>query len=125
MQVQNDATRGLIERGELVPDSLVGEVLLEALLVQSCQVPECGILVDGFPRTALQVDFLKLLHDKLQELHVSFAHTQHRNQFPRPLFKVVMLYVDEETSITRQLERAKLASVHNKRVLDAGAGQLW
>lgn len=36
-----------------------------------------------------------------------------------------MLYVDEETSIERQLERAKLASVHNKRVLDAGAGQLW
>lgn len=56
---------------------------------------------------------------------MSFANTQHRNQFPRPLFKVVMLYVDEDTSILRQLERAKLASVHNKRVLDAGAGQLW
>lgn len=53
--MSNDATRVLIERGELVPDSLVGEVVLEVLLVQSCQVPECGILVDGFPRTALQV----------------------------------------------------------------------
>jgi adenylate kinase len=74
---------------------------------------------------ARQVDFLKLLYDKLDELHGIFAHTPHRHQFPRPLFKVVMLYVDEDTSITRQLERAKLASVHNKRVLDAGAGQLW
>ncbi len=45
---------------------------------------------------------------------------------PLPAFaQVVMLYVDEETSIERQLERAKLASAHNKRVLDAGAGQLW
>lgn len=68
---------------------------------------------------------MKLLYDKLDELHGIFANTSHRNQFPRPLFKVVMLYVDEDTSITRQLERAKLASVHNKRVLDAGAGQLW
>lgn len=71
------------------------------------------------------MDFLKLLYDKLDELHGIFANTSHRNQFPRPLFKVVMLYVDEDTSIMRQLERAKLASVHNKRVLDAGAGQLW
>lgn len=71
------------------------------------------------------MDFLKLLYDKLDELHGIFANTTHRSQFPRPLFKVVMLYVDEETSIMRQLERAKMASVHNKRVLDAGAGQLW
>ncbi|GFH26290.1 uncharacterized protein HaLaN_24417, partial [Haematococcus lacustris] len=38
---------------------------------------------------------------------------------------VVMLYVDEETSIKRQMERAKVASLHNKRVMDAGAGKLW
>lgn len=44
-----------MERGELIPDSLVGDVVLEALLYQSCQVPECGVLVDGFPRTAMQV----------------------------------------------------------------------
>ncbi|PNH12318.1 adenylate kinase, partial [Tetrabaena socialis] len=121
----NEGTRELIERGELIPDSMVGDVVLEALLFQSCQIPECGVLVDGFPRTAMQVDFLKLLYDKLDELHGIFTNTTHRNQFPRPLFKVVMLYIDEDTSLLRQLERAKMASVHNKRVLDAGAGQLW
>lgn len=36
-----------------------------------------------------------------------------------------MLYVDEETSIIRQMERAKVAKMHNKRVMDAGAGELW
>ena len=28
---------------------------------------------DGFPRTALQVDFLKLLYDKMLELHTRLA----------------------------------------------------
>lgn len=45
----------MMERGELIPDSMVGDVVLEALLFQACQVPECGVLVDGFPRTAMQV----------------------------------------------------------------------
>lgn len=39
--------------------------------------------------------------------------------------QVVMLYVDQETSIKRQLERARVASLHNKRVMDAGTGELW
>ncbi|MEW5303485.1 MAG: hypothetical protein WDW36_006171 [Sanguina aurantia] len=116
---------GLIERGEMVPDALVIDLLLEALLINGCDTVECGVLVDGFPRTSMQVDFLKLLGNKLTELHMLWASTSHRDRFPRPLFKVVMLYVDEETSITRQLERAKVASVHNKRVMDAGAGDLW
>jgi hypothetical protein len=36
---------------------------------------------------------------------------------------VVVLYVDEETSIRRQLQRARIANMHNRRVLDAGAGE--
>lgn len=62
-----------------------------------------------------QVDFVKLLNDKLSELHTVWAHTPHEAQFPRPLFKVVMLYVSEETSIARQMARAQMASLHNKR----------
>lgn len=107
-----------------MPDTIVGDLLLEALLINTCKTPECGVLVDGFPRTAQQVDFLKLLNDKLSDLHNTWANTLHEQQFPRPLFKVVMLYVDEETSIARQMARAQVASLHNKRVMDAGAGDL-
>jgi len=39
----------------MIPDMLVGDILLEALLYQSCKSPDCGVLVDGFPRTAVQV----------------------------------------------------------------------
>ena len=36
-----------------------------------------------------------------------------------------MLYIDEETSIKRQLTRAKVAQQHNRRVRDAGAGHFF
>lgn len=123
--IDHPETKAMIDRGDMIPDTLVGDLLLEALLTQCCKGPECGVLVDGFPRTAVQVDFLKLLYDKLNELHGMWATTVHEPQFPRPLFKVVMLYVDEETSIKRQMERAQAAHLHNKRVMDAGAGELW
>ena len=34
--------------------------------------------------------------------------------------QVVILYVDEEESVRRQMRRAQLAAMHNKRVMDAG-----
>jgi hypothetical protein len=37
----------------------------------------------------------------------------------------VILYVDEEESVRRQMRRAQLASLHNKRVMDAGTGDVW
>ena len=38
---------------------------------------------------------------------------------------MVVLYVEQEESVRRQLNRAQLAAKHNTRVLDAGAGDLW
>ena len=37
--------------------------------------------------------------------------------------QVVVLYVDEATSIQRQLQRAVAARAHNARVKDAGVGE--
>lgn len=37
---------------------------------------------------------------------------------------MVVLYVDEETSVRRQLQRAAQAQARNRRALDAGAGGL-
>lgn len=39
--------------------------------------------------------------------------------------QVVILYVDEEESVRRQMRRAQLAAMHNKRVMDAGTGDVW
>ncbi|GBF96259.1 adenylate kinase [Raphidocelis subcapitata] len=116
-------SRRLIDSGEMVPDSLVCDLLLGALLLDSPGVQDdLGFVVDGFPRTAVQVDFVKLFFDKLQDLNHAHDRGPLAINFPRPSFKVVVLYVDEETSIRRQLQRARIANMHNRRVLDAGAG---
>jgi adenylate kinase family enzyme len=55
LQGENPESRDIIHRGDMLPDALVGDLLLAALLINSCSAPECGVLVDGFPRTSLQV----------------------------------------------------------------------
>ena len=54
--------KGYMERGELVPDSLIMEIM-EARL----QEPDCakGFILDGFPRTIPQAEDLKELLAKL------------------------------------------------------------
>lgn len=49
---------------------------------------------------------------------LSFSGCMHHVQ-------VVILYVDEEESVRRQMRRAQLAAMHNKRVMDAGTGDVW
>jgi adenylate kinase family enzyme len=116
--------REIIDRAELVPDALVLDALLDAVLNPDLN-DGAGLIVDGFPRTATQVDFVKLLYDKLIELYHKNADGPDEWRFPRPSFKVVILYVDEEESVRRQSQRAKLASLHNQRALDAGTGDVW
>ncbi|KAK9839848.1 hypothetical protein WJX81_005830 [Elliptochloris bilobata] len=116
--------RQMMDNGELVPDTMVGDALLDVIFDPE-EADAAGLVIDGFPRTALQADFLKLLFDKMMSLHHQFANTPNEWRFPRPSFKVVVLYVEQEESVRRQVMRAQLASLHNQRVLDAGAGDLW
>jgi hypothetical protein len=53
-------------------------------LALHCAIPA---VIDGFPRTALQVDFVKLLYDKLLALHLKHADGPDEWRFPRPSFK--------------------------------------
>lgn len=54
-----------------------------------------GVLVDGFPRTEVQVEYLKLLHEKMHELRTKFYATEYRDSFRRPIFRIVVLYINE------------------------------
>lgn len=119
----SEEIREIKNRGELIPDTVVGDALLNTIF-QAGAAPGSGILIDGFPRTALQVDFLKLLFDKLLRLHIEAADTPDEPRFPRPSFKVVVLYVDQEESVRRQMARAKMAALHNLRARDAGTEDL-
>jgi adenylate kinase family enzyme len=94
--------RKFIDAGEMISDAVVGDALLQELLggggaaaagegeggSGERQAGHAGVVVDGFPRTAVQVDFLKLLHDKLAALHRLHADGPLSAAFPRPSFKV-------------------------------------
>ncbi|KAK9843601.1 hypothetical protein WJX84_009096 [Apatococcus fuscideae] len=114
----------LMDKGELIPDTLVGDSLLDVIFSPD-ETDGSGLIVDGFPRTALQVDLVKLLHDKMNQLHLQHADGPDAWRFPRTSFKVVVLYVEQDESVRRQMLRAQQTALHNKRVEDAGTGELW
>ncbi|DBA76165.1 hypothetical protein WJX77_008047 [Trebouxia sp. C0004] len=124
MLERNPQIKHLMEAGELVPDTMVGDALLDIIFAPE-ENDGVGMLIDGFPRTALQVDFLKLLYDKMLELHNKHADGPEEWQYPRPSFKVVVLYVEMEESVKRQMLRATMATQHNKRAADAGSEDIW
>ncbi|KAG0348214.1 hypothetical protein BG004_005691 [Podila humilis] len=110
----------LINKGLMISDGKVVENLLHALL--DCE-PEVGVLVDGFPRSEVQVECLKLLHERMHELRREYKQTPFKDYFPRPTFRICVLYVDEEISVNRQVMRGKLIKEHNAQVQRSGKGE--
>src|SRR6476659_1722692 len=88
--------------GKMVGDREVIGLLFEELLK-----PEYhhGVIVDGFPRTKVQVECLKLFYDAMLRLHAAYRGTPLAAHFPKPLFRIAMLYVSEQVSVKRQLKR--------------------
>ncbi|KAK1857389.1 hypothetical protein I4F81_000008 [Pyropia yezoensis] len=68
-EAEGSAASGLasaMSSGDMIADDVAVEKLFRALLAPSAAA---GVLVDGFPRTPLQVECLTLLADKMRELH--------------------------------------------------------
>lgn len=88
---------------------MVGDREVTALLFRRLLDPRnlTGVVIDGFPRTQVQVECLKLFYNKLDELRRKFYRTPHESRFPRPIFHIVVLYVDETVSVHRQLHRGR------------------
>jgi len=106
-------------QGGMVGDKEVVTVLLRTLLEPTYAD---GVVLDGFPRTPVQVECLKLLVDKISELHDQFANTPLAIHFRRPTIHVMVLFVSESTSIARQLSRGREIAEHNRKVAEAGIG---
>ena len=112
------AMRALKDQGRMVGDSEAVDALLEELLDPDYQT---GVVVDGFPRTTVQVECVKLLHDRMLELRREFFDTPVGPRFRRPIFRVVVLFVDEATSIARQLHRGREIQARNAERVASGA----
>lgn len=83
-----------------------------------------GAILDGFPRTTVQVECLKLLIHKMNELWRKHHGTPLARQFRKPTIHVVILFVEEKTSIDRQLKRGRDIEAHNREVEETGIGEL-
>jgi adenylate kinase len=109
------------DAGLLVGDREVIEIMLRKLLDA---VFKTGAVVDGVPRTKVQVECVKLLYSKLVELKARYTGTEYSEYFKKPHFHIVVLFVDEKESVRRQLNRGREAKAHNDEVRESGVGDL-
>lgn len=113
--------RALKDAGNMVGDREVVRLLLRQLLRVEYRD---GVILDGFPRTKVQVECLKLLVDKMHALRREFYHTPLSIHFRQPTIHIMVLFVDEKESIARQLKRGRETRLHNEEVLRTGIGEL-
>lgn len=107
------------DAGGMVGDKEVIAILLRKLLEPQFRD---GAMLDGFPRTDVQVECLKELVDRINQLHAEFAGTPMAKNFRRPTIHAMVLFITEKTSIQRQLKRGEEVLAHNKEVEDTGIG---
>lgn len=115
-----DAKR-LKNAGAMVGDREVIGLLLRELMKPAYRD---GVILDGFPRTQVQVECLKMLVDEMHQLRRSFFGTPLGIHFRQPTVHIMVLFVDEKESIARQLKRGRETRQHNEEVLRTGVGTL-
>ena len=106
-----------IDAGMLVGDREVVEILFRRLLLPEY---ETGAVVDGFPRSMVQVECLKHLFARLNDLRQEFRLSSTAVRFAKPHFHILVLFVDENESVRRQLKRGQECVAHNDKVKKEG-----
>lgn len=114
--------RRLKDAGNMVGDREVVSLLLRELMNP---IYRDGVILDGFPRTNVQVECLKLLVNKMHALRHEFFNTPLNIHFRQPTIHIMVLFVDERESIARQLKRGRETLRHNEEVRRTGVGELW
>ena len=113
--------RTLKNAGNMVGDREVVSLLLRQLLRPEYRD---GVILDGFPRTKVQVECLKRLVDKMQALRSEFYDSTLSIHFRQPTIHIMVLFVDEKESIARQLKRGRETKAHNEEVARSSVGEL-
>ena len=120
--LQSPEAKKKIDAGLLAGDREVTKLVLRELLDPKY---ESGAVVDGYPRTKTQVECLKRFHRCLSDLRSKYLGTFQEAQFPKPRFHIIMLFIDEDESVRRQLLRGERCIAHNKEVDASGVGERW
>ena len=111
----------LKDGGNMVGDREVVALLFRKLIEEQFRD---GAVLDGFPRTHVQVECMKLLVARIAQLHREYTKTPLATNFRRPTVHVMVLFVDEKTSIDRQLYRGLQIEAHNQEVEATGVGEI-
>ncbi len=107
--------------GGMVGDEEVLRLLLHELLKPQFRD---SVVLDGFPRTTVQVECLKLFYDQMIGLRREFSGSPKALHFRQPTFHIMVLFVDEAESIVRQLKRGREALARNAEIRQSGVGEL-
>ena len=109
------------DAGSMVGDREVIGLLFRKLLERQFRD---GVILDGFPRTKVQVECLKLLVEHIQALRSEFYNTPLGIHFRQTTVHIMVLFVDERTSVERQLKRGREIQAYNAEVRRTGVGEL-
>ncbi|MEL7334687.1 MAG: nucleoside monophosphate kinase, partial [Planctomycetota bacterium] len=90
--------------GGMVGDTEVISLVFRKLMAEEYRD---GCILDGFPRTRVQVECLKLLVIKMNTLYRKYHNTPLASRFRKPTVHAMVLFIDEKTSIKRQLKRGR------------------
>ena len=113
--------RELKAKGLMIGDREVVNILFRRMLDPEYRE---GVILDGFPRTKVQVECIKMLYDKMVGLRRKFHDTPLKVHFKQPIYHIMILFVDEAESIARQLKRGHEIIAHNEEVRRTGSGEL-
>jgi len=105
------------QAGGMVGDREVVELVFRKLLEKEYRD---GCVLDGFPRTRVQVECLNLLVLKMNQLSREYRETPLAINFRKPTIHVMVLFVDETTSIERQLSRGREIAESNAKAIAEG-----
>ena len=108
------------KQGGMVGDREVVGLVFRKLLEEEYRD---GAVLDGFPRTKVQVECLKLLVAKMKQLRREFYDTPMRIHFRQLTVHVMVLFVDEPTSVERQLKRGQEIERQNQKIRASGIGE--
>lgn len=107
------AMKAVKDAGGMIGDREVLTALLHELLKPEYRD---GVILDGFPRTTVQVVCLKMLYEKMTQLWRDHYGSPLAGHFRQPVVQILVLFVDERESIARQLKRGREARAHNEEV---------
>lgn len=112
--------KAIKDSGGIVGDREVVSIVFRKLLEEDYQD---GAVLDGFPRTHVQVECFKLLIQKMKELRRMFWDSPLKARFRNPTVHIMVLFVAEKTSVERQLKRGLQVIEHNRDVEETGVGE--